>query len=742
MNGETNEKSKSAREKFDGIYQEDSLPAKLSKDYRILSCLKHTEEKRVYVLEEKDSKKQYILKCRLKKEEKLLQQEYETLTSIEEEFAPKAVSFFVEEDTAYLLREYIAGETLEQKVAKAGVYELKEAINTMISVCHIVQRMHKHEPILVHRDIKPENILVTKEGKYIFIDMDTVREYKEESSYDTVFMGSWGVAAPEQFGFGQTDPRTDIYSLGVLFLFLLTGKYKMERADWQDIPKSIRETIQKCMEFDAKNRYPSVDALCLELNSLKRFSKRRKEVLIQGSAIFAGFVTIVLVIILCVGTGSKRKSEDTTDGAIEERSEDTAGEAENEDSTEDKMEAEITDTTEPTEEIAEVLDGFNYDVDGACHIYILRNEDNPSPPYRGLDYEAINPEMGEYGSFEVTPYWTEVPGHPGKIQPGNEENYNLKYDCQKNIMYMRDLNLDISFFENPATPAIMTDTDLTIVLEGNNIVTCHAGIPFQSEDCTITFEGSGDLTLRATDDDWMPAFRAGGDLVHNGTGTITLEPCGTAYGMEWLTPGEILGDGKWVNLPISPYDRDSEFAIIIEGLSWEPGFTGVWIDGFAWDGRFEGNRFWKNDPEHPGKLLIGTESDYNLKYVDGKLYLKELTLEVASSGSWVSVNAVQIGKDMPTTIVLEEGDSSITGVNVMAFDSDSSVTFEGSGNLTLRTEGDFDGDCPALAVRGDITHNGTGTITLISSERSKNGGSCEGILKGNGKWVNPPVIVE
>ena len=706
---ETNEKSKNIREEFDGMYQEDSLPEKLAKDYRIFSCLKHTETKKVYILEEKSSGEKYILKCRLKEEEGLLQQEYETLASIEEDFAPKAVSFFVEEDTAYLLREYIAGETLEQRIGKVGVYDPNQAIDTMISVCNIVQRMHKHEPILVHRDIKPENILVTEDGKYMFIDMDTVREYKEESSHDTVFMGSWGVAAPEQFGFGQSDPRTDIYSLGVLFLFLSTGTYKMESAEWKEIPKPIQETIQKCMEFDAKNRYPSVDALCLELNSLKRFSKRRKTLFLQTGIAFVGIPAIVLLIIFCVGSYQKRISEVSTGRVL------SAG------------------ITNITDETMEMTDDIIYDEDGACHIAILTKDF--IPPLQEVDYAAVDPEMADIGSFRVTPYWTENLEHPGLLQPGNEDNYSLWFDYQQNIMYMRNLNLDIYIYGDIPSPAILTDTDLTIVLEGDNTVTCHGGVPLRTRECTITFEGSGDLTLRAVDSERMTAAMVEGDVIHNGTGTITLEPCGGEYGMQWISPSKVLGDGKWINLPELPYDRDNEFAIIIKSLEWDMEYVGVQIDGYAWDYSFEGNPYWKNDPNHPGKLMPGTESDYNLKYVDGTLYLKELNLEVR--GPWMTQNAVQIGENVPTPIVLEEGDSSITGVNIMAFHSESSVTFEGSGNLTLKTEGDFDEDCPALTVStGDITHNGTGTITLISSENSKYGGVCEGELKGDGKWVN------
>lgn len=294
---ETIEKRNRMKAALEQMYREEILPTKLSQDYHIVSCLKHTETKRVYVLKEIHSGSRYILKCGTGREAELLHKEFLMLDSVEGDFLPKPVSCFSEQDITYLLREYIAGETLEQKVDRIGVYSIEQAITVMLNICQCVQTMHEHVPQLIHRDIKPQNIIVTEHNNYMFIDMDTVREYKKDGSYDTVCVGTRETAAPEQFGFRQSDVRSDIYSLGILFLYLMTGCYSINCAEWKNLPVPIQKTVLKCLAFDPKNRYRSVKALYRELTSLKRFFRRRGTVMIHTAMGLIAVVTAVMIII-------------------------------------------------------------------------------------------------------------------------------------------------------------------------------------------------------------------------------------------------------------------------------------------------------------------------------------------------------------------------------------------------------------------------------------------------------------
>ncbi|MCM1256313.1 MAG: protein kinase [Roseburia sp.] len=76
-----------------------------------------------------------------------------------------------------------------------------------------------HRLKLVHRDINPQNIVISSDGVVKIIDFGIGRMYKELQGRDTEFLGTAGYAAPEQFGFSQSDARTDIYSVGVILNF-------------------------------------------------------------------------------------------------------------------------------------------------------------------------------------------------------------------------------------------------------------------------------------------------------------------------------------------------------------------------------------------------------------------------------------------------------------------------------------------------------------------------------------------
>lgn len=287
-------KNKNIQKSLQNLYKEDKLPDRILDNYNIVSCLHYTDTKQVYILRERNSNKKIILKCRSGQDAELSKNEYSTLKAVEGEFVPQAYDFFVENERTYLLREYIEGDTLEQRIDRKGVYEPKAAIDAMISICQGIEFMHEQNPPVVHRDIKPQNIILTKDSKYKFIDLDTAREYKDENTYDTVFMGTRATAAPEQFGFKQTSVRSDIYSLGILFLYLLTGDYRAREEEWKRLPKAVRRVIDRCLAFDPDNRYASVSALIRELKCLRRFSMQRRTLFTYSVVTVCAIIALTL----------------------------------------------------------------------------------------------------------------------------------------------------------------------------------------------------------------------------------------------------------------------------------------------------------------------------------------------------------------------------------------------------------------------------------------------------------------
>jgi len=98
---------------------------------------------------------------------------------------------------------------------------------------------------------------VRPDGSVALIDFDIARVYRSESETDTRIFGTRAYAAPEQYGFAQTDARADIYSLGVLLRYLLTGSPRANRN--VHVYRPLEKIIAKCTAFDPANRYTDVE---------------------------------------------------------------------------------------------------------------------------------------------------------------------------------------------------------------------------------------------------------------------------------------------------------------------------------------------------------------------------------------------------------------------------------------------------------------------------------------------------
>lgn len=150
-----------------------------------------------------------------------------------------------------MLCEYTAGTSLAQMLSAPMKEERAAAV--CADICDGLSALH--EAGLVHRDINPNNIVITPEGNTKIIDFGIVRSFAESKSKDTVILGTQGYAAPEQFGFTQSDARTDIYAVGVLLNALLTGG-SLPGEHLAAGP--MADIIEKCTAIDPGKRYSSV----------------------------------------------------------------------------------------------------------------------------------------------------------------------------------------------------------------------------------------------------------------------------------------------------------------------------------------------------------------------------------------------------------------------------------------------------------------------------------------------------
>lgn len=162
------------------------------------------------------------------------------------------IEIFEYEDITIIIEEYITGETLSDILENTPIQTESYTKSIIGQICDGLTFLHKHN--IIHRDINPNNIMVTKDGTVKIIDFDISRSVKKNSSTDTVVLGTVGYAAPEQFGFTQSDNRTDLYAVGVLANVMLTGKMPNECLYHGKLGK----VIAKATEIDAKIRYKSI----------------------------------------------------------------------------------------------------------------------------------------------------------------------------------------------------------------------------------------------------------------------------------------------------------------------------------------------------------------------------------------------------------------------------------------------------------------------------------------------------
>lgn len=244
------------------------LPDSLATIYDVRSCLKYSEQSATYLLLEKSSGRQFLLKTAsdpvcmelLFNEQKILTYIHQSGDTAVSSTFPSPVHLEIHGDTCFYIRTYIEGKTLEElcetNYKKPGLPVFR-ALDYIISLTEILGFFHSQNPPLIHRDIKPQNVVIDMEGGCHFIDLGISRFYHSSKKGDTLIMGTKLTAPPEQFGFQQTDMRSDLYSLGILLYYCITGQYEIQDRLLCELSPDLQQIIRKLTMFDPDKRYQS-----------------------------------------------------------------------------------------------------------------------------------------------------------------------------------------------------------------------------------------------------------------------------------------------------------------------------------------------------------------------------------------------------------------------------------------------------------------------------------------------------
>lgn len=280
---------------FEKFYSQNvRLPEELAGKIEVRSCIGYSDAQQVYLVED-SRKRPFVLKVAAGEKKELLRKDAAVLQEHRYSFLPGYAGYTETEETGYLLREYIAGDTIWEWVNRRGPFPREEADALLCRLCDMVGQFHRQTPPVIHRDVKPQNIVITEEKNLFLIDMGTVREYKADLGQDTIFIGTKPTAAPEQYGYRQTDCRTDIYALGVLYLFLLTGSLDVQSPkNWEalDDPE-VCSVIRRCTKMDPDDRYQSCEELQRAVRKLRETrrtesAQRRRRTLWETAALALG----------------------------------------------------------------------------------------------------------------------------------------------------------------------------------------------------------------------------------------------------------------------------------------------------------------------------------------------------------------------------------------------------------------------------------------------------------------------
>ena len=276
----------------------DYLPEDMQEHWTVYECLKESEDSSTFLVKETATGILCVLKWGRNRQTEFLRNEMEIMKKMADRKLsgiPKAYRIFEENGEVYLVREYIEGMSLAQMVLQKGGISEAEICRISRKICQTAEQFQNPNEPMIHRDIKPENIVVTPGGEVVFIDFGTMRSYKKDGSRDTFVVGTRGTAAPEQYGYTQTDQRTDVYAIGQTMLYMVSESYDMNQLSECAVSRRMKKIIEKACSFEPDKRYG--DAAQLRRAVEKCQANNRKKVYKKAGAVFgliaAGYILAI-----------------------------------------------------------------------------------------------------------------------------------------------------------------------------------------------------------------------------------------------------------------------------------------------------------------------------------------------------------------------------------------------------------------------------------------------------------------
>lgn len=268
--------------------------------YRILQEIGHGGMSRVYLAVNETVNRKWAIKelrngteANTELAKRGLLREIEMLKKLQHPGLPGIIDVVEENGRFFLVMDYIEGKSLGERLEWEGRQPEEQVVCWGMELCEVLGYLHAQSPAVIYRDMKPANIIEKTDGTLALIDFGTAREFKGKNGMDTVCLGTIGYAAPEQFGGnGETDARSDIYSLGATLYHLATGQHpgagmgRLQNGSRLGVRRErlspgLEQIIRKCTRRDPRRRYQSCEELAHALQKLMKTKRDRK--MVHGS---------------------------------------------------------------------------------------------------------------------------------------------------------------------------------------------------------------------------------------------------------------------------------------------------------------------------------------------------------------------------------------------------------------------------------------------------------------------------
>lgn len=224
------------------------------------------------------------------------------LSRLEHPSIPGYYGIYENETCRCIVRDYIDGQSLDIYAQKHRISE-KLALSITVSLCDTLSYLHSQNPPVIHRDINPRNIIMDANDYPHLIDFGIAREYDPQSRHDTEALGTAAFCPPEQYGYAQTDARTDVYALGMVLLYMLTGETTLPDGYELIKDRELADILRRSTAFAPKDRYSSAVALKRALLRI-----RPKTRLLRRSAICAAALACLsMALFVGIRIGESRK---------------------------------------------------------------------------------------------------------------------------------------------------------------------------------------------------------------------------------------------------------------------------------------------------------------------------------------------------------------------------------------------------------------------------------------------------